>query len=302
MLIQGRRSLQPTIAGATHIGARRANEDHYGYDAGLRFMAIADGVSSRPAGRVAAEAAVAALFEYETDLDVVYPFDPHERMARAFSFANRRVRAMSAEDPVLAGMLTTLTCALQLAHCLVVGHVGDSSVSRFRDGRLERLTRDHRVGRDPAGTDPSSEAPATGELGLTRAVGLAETITVDAFVEKVRPNDGVLLATDGLTDVVGDAAILEIFQRSADPHAIVEELVRAAVSRGAPGNVTAVYAQWRAVALQFQNWHRRGSVRRLKRRGSRWKNNVRVFSLSKTRRRWRGRCVSRSKTSTTWRW
>jgi protein phosphatase len=249
MLIQGRPPFQLTIAGETHIGARRANEDHYGYDEALRFMAIADGASSRSAGRVAAEAAVAALFEYETDLEAVYPFDPRERMERAFAFANRRVRAMAADDATFRGMATTLSCVLEIGHHLIIGHVGDSRVSLFRDGRLERLTWEHRVGRDPAGAESRSQAAATREFGLARAIGLAEAVTVDARVEKLLPNDGILLATDGLTDVVDDDAVLGILQCGLHPRATVEELVRAALSRGAPGNVTAVYALWRPVAL-----------------------------------------------------
>lgn len=234
-------------AGATHIGGRRANEDHFRFDEELGLLAVADGVSRRPAGRVAAEAAIESLFHYLTDPNMTAPADPRGRIERAFGHVHRHVREQAAADDQLRGMATTLACAMERGRLLLVGHVGDSQVIRFREGRLERLTTDHRVL-----TDPLTRSRAAPEGGhepntLTRAIGLGESIVPEVCLEALRPNDGVLLATDGLTGVVDDDTIVATLQRARYPHAIVDALIQRALERGAHDNVTCVYGHWRAI-------------------------------------------------------
>jgi serine/threonine protein phosphatase PrpC len=237
------------IAGATHIGSRQANEDHYRYDEELGLLAIADGVSFRPAGRIAAETTIEALFAYMIDPNMTSPADPRERIERAFAHVHRHVREQAAAEPHLRGMATTLACAMERGKLLLVGNVGDSRVTRFREGRLERLTTDHCLGTDPLSrvrigleASPGSEANA-----LTRAIGLEESITTDVCLEALRPNDGILLSTDGLTAVVDDETIVATIKRVRTPRAIVNELIRCALAQGAPDNTSCVYGLWRPI-------------------------------------------------------
>jgi PPM family protein phosphatase len=237
------------IFGASHIGGRRANEDHYRYDDQLGLLAVGHGLSDRPASCVAAETAIEALFKYMTDPNVTSPADPRERMERAFAHVHRRIREQAATDTQLHGMATTLACAMEKGRLLLVGHVGDEHVSRIRDGRLERLTLAPRrataplvLGRSPPGGTVGSAVPSA----LTRAMGLGETVAPDVCVEVLRADDRVLIATAGLWAVVDDATILATVQCGRRACSIVGELVQCALSRGAPENVTAVYAHWRA--------------------------------------------------------
>jgi serine/threonine protein phosphatase PrpC len=235
------------VAGATHIGGRRSNEDHYRYDAELGLLAVADGVSMRPAGRVAAEAAIAALFEYLSDPNMTSPADPRERIERAFGHVNRQLREQAAADEELRGMATTLACVLERGTLLLVGHVGDSRVVRLRDGRPERLTTDHQLK-----TDLDARSRLTAEEiqredpeSLTRAIGLQATIAPDVCIEALRPNDGILVTSDGLTAVVDDDTIAAVVQHYRTPEVIVDQLIQCALTAGAPDNVTCVYGHWR---------------------------------------------------------
>jgi protein phosphatase len=235
------------IAGTTHIGRKPTNEDHYRYDAELGLLAVANGVSSRPAPRVAAEATIEALFDYVTDPTVTSPAEPRERMQRALAHVHRRVREKALADDRLGGMAASLACALEKGRLLLVGHAGDSRVIRIRDGRLERLTTVHRRGTDPLVL--SRLRPATqGEGGdaVTRAIGLGDSLAPEVCVEGLRANDGVLVCTDGLTAVLDDRTILQAVQRHRQPLAIVNELVQQALALGARDNITLVYGLWRA--------------------------------------------------------
>jgi serine/threonine protein phosphatase PrpC len=175
-------------------------------------LAVADGVSKKPAGRVAAEAAVAALFDYVTDPNMTSPAEARERIERAFAHVHRVVREQAAADEQLRGMATTLACVMEYGKLLLVGHVGDSRVIRFREGHLERLTTDHRPDTDLLVRSQLTPAAiqAAGPNVLTRAIGLRESVTTDVSLEALRPNDGILLTTDGLTAVCGGDVVVDV--------------------------------------------------------------------------------------------
>jgi PPM family protein phosphatase len=235
------------IAGATHIGRKPTNENHYRYDEALGLLAVASGVSRRPSARVAADAAIEALFDYVTDPTVTSPAEPRERMERALAHVHRRMRERAAADDRLLGMAATLACVLEKGRLLLVGHAGDSRVIRIREGRLERLTAVHHRSQDPLVPRRLSLATESdGRDGGTQAIGLGESLAPDVCVEGLRANDGVLVCTDGLTAVLDDRTILQAVQRHRQPHRIVNELVEQALAQGARDSITLVYGYWRA--------------------------------------------------------
>jgi protein phosphatase len=238
------------VAGGEHIGGRRAHEDFYSYDAALGLLAVADGVSSRPAGRIAAETAVGTLFSRLTDPRVPLLVDPRERLEDALLHAHRRVRDQAAADQLLRGMATTLACVMEEGDILVVGHVGDSRVLRLREGQLQRLTVDHRVDTDLLVRRqlPPEALKTYGPNTLTRGIGLGEKVVPEIGVEPLLPDDGVLVTTDGLTAVVDDATIAATLLRHRSPQAAVNALIRCALDAGAPDNIACVYAHWRRLA------------------------------------------------------
>jgi len=221
-----------TAAGASNLGGQRVNEDAYRSDDELGLLGIADGMTTRPAAHVAAETAVRALFEYLTDPNTTSPANPREWIERAIGHINQHMREDGERNAKRLGMAAAFACAMQQDKLLVVGHVGDSRVMRFRNGELERLTADHR--RDGK---------------LTRAIGLAEREVGDVSVEVLRAEDGVLLTTAGLTNVLDADTIASILRRVRSPRATVDELINAALRRGAPQNLTCVYGRWRSRAL-----------------------------------------------------
>jgi len=78
------------------------------------------------------------------------------------------------------------------AHLL---HVGDSRAYRFREGKLERLSRDHVT------------VLGSGKRYLARALGLDVKLDVDYRKLDMKVGDLYLLTTDGIHDVVSDIEI-----------------------------------------------------------------------------------------------
>jgi len=229
-LAQQGSSLVLTVAGASNIGGERRNEDVYRWDDELGLFAVAEGVTTRPAALVAAETAVHALFAYVTDSNNTSPATARERLERAMGHVNRQVREEATKDANLRGMATAFACAVQHGKLLLVGHVGDSRIMRFRKGQLERLTTDRHTGNEP-----------------TRAMGLADRVLADVSVEVLQSGDGVLLTTSGLTRVLDDGTIAAILQRARGPRMAVDELIKAALRRTAPENLTCIYGCWRRI-------------------------------------------------------
>jgi protein phosphatase len=109
-------------------------------------------------------------------------------------------------------MGTTVVAALVRGSAVCLAHVGDSRISRFRDGQLEPLTEDHTVRNEwiKGGMIPELAAELPMGAALTRALGTRPTVSVTARLETVQPGDILLLTTDGIHGVVQPGEIAGI--------------------------------------------------------------------------------------------
>ena len=226
--------------------ARGRNDDRWRVAGDVGLLLLADGVSGYPAGDVAAELAVETTCELVPDL-LRHGLTPAEALARAMAVCNDEIREFAAARHDLAGMATTLVCALVQDGCLHVAHVGDSRGYLLRESRLTRLTRDHCVGQQIIETGRLTEAqvaelPARGIL--TRALGLADQVEPDLVSLIWRPDDTILLCSDGLTTTLSDPVLEHLLLAAAGlgPAGQVRALVGGALQTAIPVNVTALVA------------------------------------------------------------
>jgi hypothetical protein len=75
---------------------------------------------------------------------------------------------------------------------------------------------------------------------LTRALGVEEDVQVDEADIDVRPGDRVLLCSDGLSGMIGDADIEHLLRETAEPKEAARRLIEAANSAGGVDNITVV--------------------------------------------------------------
>src|SRR5262249_3777304 len=147
----------------------------------------------------------------------------------------------------LTGMGTTMTVACSLGIDLFVTHVGDSRVYLCRQGHLHQLTRDHTLAQSLAdrGVIPHEEV-ATHRLRhvLTRALGGKGEVEADVQRARLEDKDQLLLCTDGLTNMVDDAAIEAVLREAPTAGGACEALVERALKNGGKDNVTVVLARY----------------------------------------------------------
>jgi PPM family protein phosphatase len=140
-------------------------------------------------------------------------------------------------------MGTTVTMAeLDPDGTATIGHVGDSRAYLLRDGRLRQLTDDHSVVAEylAAGKIRPEDIPRHPQRSmLTRALGLARHVDVDAFTETLHPGDRLLLCTDGLNSMITDDDIVT-YLVDGTPDEAVWNLIEAANAAGGHDNVSVV--------------------------------------------------------------
>jgi serine/threonine protein phosphatase PrpC len=236
-----------TAGVATDSGHQRTNnEDLYYVDPKEGVFVVVDGVGGEAAGEEASKTAVAAIEARFRDPGG----DTEERIREAIANANNRIYQSAQEHPERRGMACVLTLAVVEGRTVTVGHVGDSRLYRIRNGRMEKITPDH---------SPIGEREDRGELTEAEAMAHPRRNEVyrDVGSEPHQPDDpgfidilhtslprdaAILLASDGLTDMLTREQILRVVQTyDRDPHRIARALVDAANEAGGKDNITVVF-------------------------------------------------------------
>lgn len=230
-------------AGVSHVGLVRAHNEDSAFVAPYVCL-VADGVGGAAAGEVASATtayAVAATVLGRTGLSA------EQVLREALAVARESLRAGVELVPERAGMATTLTALVSDGERVVLGHLGDSRAYRWRDGRLEMVSRDHTYvhAMVEAGRLTTAEASRHPWRNIVLRSVDASATTEDDDPElvalEVRPGDRLLLCSDGLTDRVSEGRIAEVLRMRA-PGSAAAVLVQAALAAGGHDNVTCVVA------------------------------------------------------------
>lgn len=224
----------------TDVGLRRkVNEDSLLVRTERGLWAVADGMGGHDAGDVASAKVTQALLE----LPVVYGLDELvESAVGAIKNVNRELIALAASSDgqrTIGSTVVGVAIANGQFRCF---WAGDSRAYRIRDGRIEQLSRDHSLVQSlvDAGMLKPEEAESHPNANvITRAVGVSEDLVVDVVGGDARTGDLFLLASDGLTRLVGDSEILAELVSKAPP-AAASSLVDLVLARGAPDNVSII--------------------------------------------------------------
>lgn len=255
---------------------RELNEDRVFYqllaasDADpIAVCMVADGMGGHLAGEVASHWAIETIKKGLADLFA--PVDPRQtirlkaahvqaalasansgvpasdvvmmqRLREAVSQANLAVRQYTLHRPNEAfGAGSTITLALLKGTRAYVANVGDSRAYLFRGGHLAQLTRDHSLVADLVASGRLSLAdsfthPQAG--AITRCLGCGQDVQVDIEAHALRPDDILLLCSDGLWSMLRDARTMSKILRRADGlQGAAEALVDAANRAGGDDNI-----------------------------------------------------------------
>lgn len=219
-----------------------ANEDSFLDRPDIGLWAVADGLGGDRAGERASGQLVRALGAL-----------PRFRSGYAFLTAVRDTLDLTNEQMLVeahsigrdAVVGSTIAAVLVFDGRFACVWAGDSRVYRFRQGRLEQLTRDHSLVQDlvEGGMLTAREARSHPHASIiTRAVGVADELQLDLIHGATEEGDVFLLCTDGLTGALADED-LEHLLASRPLEMAADALLEAALGQGAKDSVTLVLVQ-----------------------------------------------------------
>eukprot|EP01037_Dinobryon_pediforme_P016544 gene16544-16722_t len=232
---------------ATDVGAvRRINEDSYFSSEDIGVWAVADGMGGMARGDWASAQVVAALrtLAWQAGLEPTI-----EAVVQALVHANAAILAESEAHGARMG--TTAVVLVVREPRFGVAWVGDSRAYLFRHGQLHRLTRDHSQVQEMVDHGIISAAEAeTHRMRnvLTRAVGVLPEMGVDTIIDTLNGDDVLLLCSDGLHGVLGEAEMAEVLAREPLAEA-ARIMIERCHTRGAPDNITLVTVAAEEVTL-----------------------------------------------------
>ena len=224
----------------SHVGLVRTGNEDSGF-VGPNCMLVADGVGGAAAGEVASATAAYVV----SALAMAAPeSDPFALLRAGVLLAQEQVAVGVLRDPTRTGMATTLSAVATDGERFALAHVGDSRGYIHREGRLTRVTHDHTVVQRlvDQGSLAEEDVPYHPWRSIvTRTVNGEVAEQGDLEELHLGPGDRVLLASDGLTDLVPEEQIERILGEHPDDAATVA-LLEAALAAGGRDNVTCVLA------------------------------------------------------------
>lgn len=243
------------FAHATDPGlVRDNNEDSIACDALQGVAVLADGMGGYNAGEIASAMAVTfvrtELTQWLRTLNTrPAATDIKRALEVCVNNANIAIFNAARANPQFAGMGTTIVATVFEAGRVVVSHVGDSRCYLWRQGGLTQVTKDHSLLQeqiDAGLISPEQAKVATHKNLVTRALGVEELVKVDVQEHLPMVNDIYLLCSDGLTDMVDDAAIAQTLASSGRLSEKANMLIRQANAGGGRDNISVILAHAKA--------------------------------------------------------
>jgi protein phosphatase len=234
----------------TDVGLKRdINQDTILVDPELNLFIVADGMGGHKGGEVASALAVETVQEvFRNKLHGKTRFNPKEVILEAYRESSTRIHAKSTvESPELMGMGTTMVLLFGHGNKIFIGNVGDSRAYLYREPYLWQLTEDHSLIYEQVKAGVISEEDAPNVIGrnvITRSVGYERDVIVDVLARDYQPGEFYLLCSDGLSSLVTDPRVAEIF-RGSEPQDVVPRCIDKAKAAGGDDNVSVVLVRVR---------------------------------------------------------
>lgn len=233
--------------GKTDVGRVRAtNQDNYTFyelDKGCHFAVVCDGMGGHNGGNIASELAVKAVKETLISYDGSIRVRSIENIIiHTIKHANDTIFSASLKDNALKGMGTTIVLVFVLDSVVYVAHVGDSRAYLYNKKGLSRLTTDHSIVQEMIDRGEITEEESYThpyKHVITRVLGVTSDVDVDCMSFIADSGDIILICSDGLTNLIGENEIEELF-RNEFSEDLCDKLITTANERGGYDNITVV--------------------------------------------------------------
>ena len=203
---------------------------------------VADGMGGHKAGDIASRLTVDSVVD---KLSKVNSKDYISVITDTIIKVNKEVIDKAAESQDYAGMGTTLVVATVFDNILKVANVGDSRLYVIGEDIIQ-ITRDHSLVEEMVTNGQLNRADARVDKRkniITRAIGGESKVEAEMFSVELKPEDKILMCSDGLSNMVDDAEILEIINREPDIEKAARMLIDAANENGGKDNISVVIVE-----------------------------------------------------------
>ncbi|MET1083874.1 MAG: PP2C family serine/threonine-protein phosphatase [Burkholderiales bacterium] len=217
------------IAVLSKPGGREVNEDACGYWTSDEFccQVLSDGAGGHGCGDIASKVVVRTVLQRFREAPGAAPQTVLTLLAQANATVLKEQRAHADQADMRA---TAAVLLLDLHNSSAIwGHLGDSRVYCFRDGRIVSQTRDHSVVQsmvDAGFLDPGSVRTNPKRSVLTAAMGNAEECNpaVPDAPTALTGEEAFLMCSDGFWEYVDEQCMEEQLGRAPGPEAWLNAL------------------------------------------------------------------------------
>ena len=203
---------------------------------------VADGMGGHKAGDIASRLTVDSVVD---KLSKVNSKDYISVITDTIIKVNKEVIDKAAESQDYEGMGTTLVVATVFENILKVANVGDSRLYVIGEDIIQ-ITRDHSLVEEMVTNGQLDRADARVDKRkniITRAIGGESKVEAEMFSVELKPEDKILMCSDGLSNMVDDTEILEIINREPDIEKAARMLIDAANENGGKDNISVVIVE-----------------------------------------------------------
>ncbi|MHC4855910.1 MAG: PP2C family protein-serine/threonine phosphatase [Planctomycetota bacterium] len=241
-----------TWAALTVVGlCREQNEDAFIVEPEAGLFLVSDGMGGHPGGEVASDFVAENLsVRIETGLHKMRSKSPRavrRLLKKCVGFHSRELYHEGQSESAPAGMgATVVLCLLLDGRCYLV-NVGDSRLYRLRKNTLLQISHDHSYVNELILTgqlDPDHAADHPDSNVITQYMGMDTKTRPHIRSFELHPGDRLLLCTDGLTDMLPDAALKSILLDNLDPQQAVRQLIDRSNAAGGHDNITSLVIDW----------------------------------------------------------
>ena len=215
-------------------------------EAGEKLMIVADGMGGPRSGEIASSIVVSHVGKSFTDKKQLgTKEEAKEWMKNVISESNVLIYKYTIDNPDSMGMGTTIVMSLITNDYLLFGNIGDSSGYVLKNNHLHKITVDHTlvnllVKSGELTEEEAREHPRRNVL--MRALGTNMSVEMDIF-DVETDVDGVLLCSDGLTNMLKDEQIVKVLIEDIPVENKVKKLIVKCNNRGGTDNISIAYLE-----------------------------------------------------------
>jgi len=211
---------------------------------GEYLLAVADGMGGHRAGEVASNIVINHLTDtFLKNKELGTKEEAINWLKETVSESNQLIIEHTQDHPESTGMGTTIVTALLSKDYLLFGNIGDSSGFVLKNHEIHKITNDHTLVNLLVKSGELTEEEAKDHPRknvLMKALGATTTVEMDVF-DVETDVDGILLCSDGLTNMLDNDQILKVLESDLTIQEKLNKLIVKCNNRGGTDNISIAY-------------------------------------------------------------